>query len=60
LISLDSLIAQELPAIFLYSPDYAYVASSNFGGLGDGLLVTASDRFRGAEKWHVRSALNLK
>ena len=60
LISLDSLIAQDLPAIFLYSPDYAYVATSNFGGLGEGLLVTASDRFHGAEGWHVRSALNLK
>lgn len=60
LVSLDSLIAQELPAIFLFSPDYAYVAVTNFGGIGEGLLTTASDRFIGVEKWHVRSALNLK
>lgn len=60
LVSLDSLIAQELPAIFLYSPDYVYIAVTNFGGIAEGLLTTASDRFLGVEKWHVKSALNLK
>lgn len=60
LVSLDSLIRQGMPAVFLYSPNYVYVASANFGGLGDELLVTASDRLNNVKDWYVRTALNLK
>lgn len=49
-------IAGDVPAIFLYSPDYVYVASPNVQGLDTVKMInTASDRFADISSWYVRT-----
>lgn len=56
LAALQSLIVQDQPALFLYSPNYLYVASRNRRGFDLTSVVTPPDRFRGVEKWYVKTA----
>ena len=46
---------QDVPAIILFFPRYAYVASDRLIGLQLGLMPSASDRFDGVERWSVRT-----
>ena len=47
-------IASDVPAIFLYSPDYLYITTPNLGGFNDlKKISTASDRFSDATSWYV-------
>ncbi len=47
-------IAADLPAIFLYSPDYIYMTTPNLGGMNDNRFIsTASDRFSDVTSWYV-------
>jgi peptide/nickel transport system substrate-binding protein len=50
-------IAGDYPALFLYSPDYVYVANNNVQGVPtSSLLVDPSDRFRDIESWYLNTA----
>jgi len=49
-------IASDAPAVFLYSPDYLYIATPNLGGLDLAKVInTASDRFADITKWYVKT-----
>lgn len=55
LTSLQSLIIQDAPALFLYSPNYIFIADNRVGG-ADNLLISApSERFASIEKWFVKT-----
>jgi len=54
--TLQSLIVQDQPALFLYSPNYLYVATRALRGFELVSLVTPPDRFRGVERWYVKTA----
>lgn len=54
--TLQSLILQDQPALFLYSPNYLYVAARSLRGFELISLVTPPDRFQGVEKWYVKTA----
>jgi len=56
LISLQSLIINDLPAIFLYSPNYLYVANLSLNGFNDKIISFPSDRFKNVESWYVKRA----
>ena len=58
--SLQSLIIMDLPAIFLYSPDYLYVSDKKLFGVKGGLISSVSDRFKDVEKWYVKTARVFK
>lgn len=49
-------ITGDIPAIFLYSPRYVYVAVPRLGGFDEGMAMnTSADRFRNIEKWYVET-----
>lgn len=49
-------IATDMPAIFLYSPDYLYIASPTLGGFGTSKYISvASDRFSDIDNWYINT-----
>ena len=57
----SNLIAQDLPAIFLYSPDYIYVSSPNLQGFSDQKVInTSDDLFSDINNWYVKTRMVLK
>lgn len=58
---ISNMIASDAPAIFLYSPDYLYVATPNLGGIDTSKIInTAGDRFTDIIKWFVKTKRVLK
>lgn len=47
------LVAEERPAIFLYAPEFLYVAPSNIQNVALGALTTASERFLNVHEWYT-------
>ncbi|MFA7209410.1 MAG: ABC transporter substrate-binding protein [Parcubacteria group bacterium] len=43
----------EIPAIFLYSPDYVYPVNKKVQGIGVTNLILPSERFAGIDKWYI-------
>ncbi|MCX6702405.1 MAG: peptide ABC transporter substrate-binding protein [Candidatus Wolfebacteria bacterium] len=60
LASLQSIIINDEPAIFLFSPSYLYVAKVWLHGFDDKFISLASDRFLNIGKWYVKTALVFK
>lgn len=59
--SISNAIASDVPAIFLYSPYYIYVASPQLGGLdGKTVINTSDDRFVNVANWYVKTRRVLK
>jgi len=48
-------ILNDMPAIFMYSPDFIYVLPKNIKGFSIGKIVLPSDRFADIEKWYVET-----
>ena len=49
-------ISAEVPAIFLYSPDYVFIATPNLQGVDDSRIMnTSDDRFANVSEWFVKS-----
>ena len=62
---LQSLIIRDMPAIFLYSPDYFYISKTSLKGFDDleqrrRIISLPSDRFKNIEKWYVKTARVFK
>jgi peptide/nickel transport system substrate-binding protein len=49
----NQIIAQDLPAIFLYAPQYLYPVSANLKGADLKIMVSPSDRFSQIENWYI-------
>ncbi len=65
LLDLQSLIASDYPAVFLYSPDYLYIGKKKFYRFEslvgeDNFISFPSDRFNNIEKWYVKTARVFK
>ncbi len=58
--TLLSTIVGDYPAVFLYSPDYLYIASKNLHGLDSGFIAEPADIWRIAGKWYLNTARVLK
>ena len=56
LISLQTLIMGDIPAVFLNSPNYLYITTTELKGFNDKLIITPSNRFDDVEKWYLRTA----
>jgi peptide/nickel transport system substrate-binding protein len=48
-------VINEIPAIFLYSPDFLYITSSKLQSEIPQSIVTSSDRFTDIEKWYIET-----
>jgi len=57
---LQATIANDYPAIFLYSPDYLYLAAKNLNGPEPGLLAEPADRLKNANHWYLKTARVFK
>ena len=54
-VKLDQLIADDTPAIFLYSPDFIYAVPKDLHGMDLKGIVTASDRLSSVEDWYLET-----
>lgn len=48
-------IDNDVPAIFLYTPDYLYVVSKNVKGFISGSIASPSERFADIAKWYTNT-----
>lgn len=46
-------IKKDIPAVFLYAPDFIYVVPKKLKGLSINGVTMPSDRFLGVREWHV-------
>ncbi len=53
--SMQQLIAADMPALFLYSPTYLYVAPSHFGGFDEKTISVPADRFSNVNMWYLKT-----
>lgn len=51
----EKLVAEEIPALFLYSPYYLYAHSKKITGFENQIISTPSDRLLNIEKWYVET-----
>ena len=51
----ESEVAKDMPAVFLYSPDFIYIVSKNLEGLSVDHIVSASDRFSNCYLWYTQT-----
>jgi len=58
--NLQSLIAGDYSATFLYSPYYVYFSRKDLQGVQAGLLNEPADRLSNVAEWYMRTARSLK
>ena len=51
----QKLLIGELPAIFLYTPTYTYLTSSNLEGIAVERVTIPANRFSGIANWYVKT-----
>lgn len=51
----QNIIMRELPAIFLYSPNFIYALPTQIKGMATGALNTPSQRFENINKWYIET-----
>lgn len=49
----DAEIKKDVPAVFVYTPDFVYVAPDTIKGISFGSIVTPSDRFEKIREWYI-------
>jgi len=48
-------VEKDVPAVFLYSPDFIYLVPKGLKGVEIDRLTTPSERFLGVEKWYIET-----
>jgi peptide/nickel transport system substrate-binding protein len=51
----QNLLIEDLPAIFLFSPDYIYPVSKKVQGISAEKIALPSDRFINIENWYIKT-----
>jgi peptide/nickel transport system substrate-binding protein len=51
----SELVQQDMPAIFLYAPEFIYVIPEQLKNIRLGALTTPADRFLNVYEWHVET-----
>ena len=49
----QNIFSQDVPAVFLYSPDLIYVIPDKLKGVNIGSVRTPADRWNGVENWYI-------
>ncbi len=55
----QEIIAEEQPAIFLYSPNYTYVLSKRIKGFSVKNILMPCDRFANINEWYIKTSKKL-
>lgn len=56
----EKTIIDNIPAIFLYNPNYTYVMSEKIKGMDNKRIVVPDDRLNGIEQWYIKIKKGLK
>ncbi len=51
----QTILAEELPAIFLYSPTYTYAVSRRVNGISEATVFVPADRFADIANWYINT-----
>lgn len=51
----QEIIIEDIPAVFLYSPNYLYIHNRSVRGVELNNIVVPSNRFNGVEEWYVKT-----
>ncbi len=51
--SFSDIVSEDIPAIFLYAPEFLYVVPEKLQGLSFGALTSPSERFLGVYEWYT-------
>jgi len=51
----QDILIEDAPVVFLYSPDYIYLASKEIKGITIEKIINPSKRFSGIEKWYIKT-----
>ncbi|MEK7611903.1 MAG: peptide ABC transporter substrate-binding protein [Patescibacteria group bacterium] len=54
--SLQTMITNDIPAVFLFAPNYLYAAPRQLGGFSASAIPTPSDRFEHVSEWYLKTA----
>lgn len=57
---LQARIAEDIPALFLFSPQYLYAHARDLGGFEAEFLPTPAHRFESVAKWYLKTARVFK
>lgn len=57
---LREVIAGDVPAVFLYSPEYLLILGKNVKGVSGGFVSDAVERWTKGREWHVKTARVLR
>lgn len=60
LFDFQNIVAEQVPAIFLYQTEYLYAHPKSLRGFPSSTLVTATDRFNGLASWYLDTGLKWK
>lgn len=60
LASFQEILISDIPCIFLYSPDYIYLASEDIKGIEINKITEPSKRFSGIENWYIKTKRTWK
>ena len=51
----EKIIKDEIPAVFIYSPDYIYVVPEKIKGIKFEKITNSSDRWYDINKWYIET-----
>jgi peptide/nickel transport system substrate-binding protein len=54
-IQFQNILAENIPAIFLYNPIYTYITSKDIKGINLTRIIVPDDRFAEIEKWYINT-----
>ncbi|MBI2024778.1 MAG: peptide ABC transporter substrate-binding protein [Candidatus Harrisonbacteria bacterium] len=57
---LQTLIHNQRPVVFLYSPHYLYISSKNLGGISAKSVAIPAERFINVQDWYLKTARVFK
>ncbi len=55
----QEILAEDEPAIFLYSPNYTYLQSKNIKGFNVKSIILPSDRFADVNQWYMKTGRKI-
>lgn len=55
----QEIIAEDEPAIFLYSPNYTYIQSKKIKGFNIKSIILPSDRFSDIDRWYINTGKKI-
>ena len=57
---LETMITNDTPAVFLYSPNYLYFTRKDLQGVNPSLIQESSERLLDAKNWYLRTTRVIK